>query len=262
MYFENKFGKVYYEVHGTECETTIVFCHGVSLSHDTFNPQINGLKDKYKVVVWDMPYHGLSSPIDDKLQFSKIAADFIIHILDEIKVDKAILVGQSLGSFVAQQAAFNYPERVRATVHLGGGSLYPKYNSVLKVLNPFIALSLQLYPNTLLYKSFAKHKGLTPETIAYIEESSKITGKKIISHLTQEMLQDMVKGIPEPSKEPLLLCYGDHDLTFIKNLSIKWHKSEVTSELAEIKKAHHIANQDNPKEFNKILISFLKGLNL
>ncbi len=61
-------------------------------------------------------------------------------------------------------------------------------------------------------------------------------------------------------QEPMLMCYGDHDLAFIKKMSQKWHRRIPHSRLAEVKEAHHIANQDNPEEFNRILLSFLEGL--
>jgi len=60
MYFENKVGKVYYEVHGREEAPAIIFSHGSNMNHETFKTQAEALKDKYRVIIWDMPYHGKS----------------------------------------------------------------------------------------------------------------------------------------------------------------------------------------------------------
>ncbi len=258
MYFEDEAGRMYYEIHGPHKAPTVVFSHGVSMDHQTFASQVNSLCKHYRVIVWDMPYHGLSSGIDFSLQFSDVAADFILKILDSNDVDRAVLVGQSLGSFVAQHGVRKYPDRVMGTVHIGGAPLYPGYCSLLRILNPFIAASIHLWPQRFLYRSFARHKALKDETRDYLAEASARTGKKVIIHLTQEMLRDMVKGIPEPTKEQKLLCYGEHDLRFIKVLSQKWQSADSKSQLVEIADAHHIANQDNPDEFNKILLSFLE----
>ncbi len=261
MYYENSVGKVYYEVHGRGNDgPAIVFSHGVSMDHKTFNAQVEALQDIYRVIVWDLPYHGLSSAIDYELPFSATAADFTVGILDQAGIDQAVLVGQSLGSFVAQQTAYKYPERVKASVHIGGVALYPKTTALLKVLNPLISLTLNVYPDKVLYRAFAKHKALREETRNYLMEVSSRTGKKVILHLTQEMLRDMIRGIPDPSKEPLLLCVGDHDLAFIKGLSNKWQKRVRGSRLEVIPRAHHIANQDNPEEFNRIIEQFLSSL--
>ena len=260
MYYKNQQGKVYYEAHGPEGAPAVIFSHGVSIDHETFQAQVEAFKDRYRLVVWDMPYHGLSSAIDYKLQFSAAAADFAIAIMDALDIEQAVHVGQSLGSFVAQQAAYRHPGRTRATVHIGGGPLYPRSHPIIKAANPFIPLVLHLYPERLLYQTFAKHKALTEVTQAYLVEKSSRTGKKIITHLTQEMYRDMVKGISEPTKEPMLICYGDHDLPFIKKMSQKWHQRTPHSRIAEVKASHHMANQDNPGEFNRILLSFLEEL--
>jgi len=261
MYLENSVGKVYYEVHGAENEGPVVFfAHGVSMDHRTFEPQVEALKERYKVIVWDMPYHGLSSPIDFKLSFVDTAADYAIQILDQLQIDQAVLVGQSLGSFVAQQAVYKYPARIMATVHIGGAPLYPKTTSLLQALIPMIPLFINLYPEKMIFRAFAKHKALKTATRKYLEESASRNGKRVMIHLTQEMLRDMVRGLPDSSQESMLLCYGDHDAPFLKRMSISWHKRTSGSKLAVIRNAHHIANQDNPEGFNEVLTSFLASL--
>lgn len=260
MYYKNKIGTIYYEVHGPEDAPAIVFCHGVTMDHQTFGEQVKALKENYRVIVWDMPYHGKSTEIDESLQFSATAADFIIELLDTLFIQRAILAGQSLGSFVIQQAACKYPERVVATIHLGGGSLYPKYPKWLKVLNPFYSLPVKMLSYKSLAKYFAKHKSITPATRAYLEEGVHKTSKKTLIHLIKEMINDMTMGITEPLTQPLLITYGDHELNAIKKMNIKWHSNSSNSQLAVIENAHHILNQDNPEECNKVLLDFIKKI--
>lgn len=261
MYFSNRTGKIYYELYGPEEAQVIAFSHGVALDHKTFWKQVEALKEKYRVLVWDMPYHGKSSKINDRLPFSETAADFLMELLSKLDVGKAVLVGQSLGSYVSQYAAWKYPDMVAATVHIGGAPLYPKYSKLFKGLNPFITPILRAYPEKSLYKAFSKHKALTEDTRNYMELVSTRTGRKVIAHLTKEMVRDMVQGLPEPNEQPILLTYGDHDLSFIKKMNEKWNEAQtVNSEIVIIKDAHHIANQDNPDVFNSILYEFVSRL--
>lgn len=258
MFYDYERGKVYYEVHGeADNAPAVVFSHGICMDHKTFIPQVDALKDRYRVIIWDMPYHGMSSPMDYRAPFTVTAADFIVKLLDQTGTDKAVLVGQSLGSFVTQQVAHRHPERVTATVHLGGGSLYPGYTPLLKLFNPFIALFITLYPEKSVFKAFASHRALKPKTRAYMEQVAARTGKKVLSHVTRELLRDMVKGLPEPSEEPMLLLHGDHEMPFVIKMLQKMNHHNPNSKLAVVKDAHHIANQDNPEEFNRILRSFL-----
>ncbi|MCD8509924.1 MAG: alpha/beta hydrolase [Bacillus sp. (in: Bacteria)] len=260
MYLTNRTGKIYYELYGREEAPLIVFSHGVALDNQTFWKQVEGLKKEYRILIWDMPFHGKSSKINERLPFSETAADFLMELLSKLELRKAILVGQSLGSFVSQYATWKYPDMVAATVHIGGAPLYPKYSKLFKGLNPLISPMLRAYPEKSLYKTFSKHKALSEDTRYYMEHVSSRTGRQIIAHLTKEMVRDMVQGLPKRSEQPMLLTYGDHDISFIKKMNSKWHKEQPNSELAVIKDAHHIANQDNPEQFNAILSDFVSRL--
>jgi 3-oxoadipate enol-lactonase len=253
-------GKLFYEVFGEDNTTTLVFLHGVAMNHRTFKSQIVELEKLYKVIVVDLPNHGQSSHLDRSLPYSKTCAHIVINLLNQLNIEKAILVGQSLGSFIVSHAASLYPEKVSATVHIGGGGLYPKSSVLLKVSIPLISPMIKLIPNKYMFKMFAKHKALQKETQDYLEETSTKTGKDVIIHLTKDMVRTMVEGISGPIQQPTLILYGDHEATFIKKMNNKFNKTVENSKLTIIKDAHHIANQDNPSEFNKELITFITSL--
>lgn len=93
------------------------------MNHETFKGQAEALQEKHRVITWEMPYHGKSSPISNKLPFSETTADFISDLLDHLIIEKTGLAGLSLGSYVTQIAAYKHPEKVNATIHIGGGPL-------------------------------------------------------------------------------------------------------------------------------------------
>lgn len=260
MYFENQTGKVYYELYGQENAPAVLFTHGINMNHETFQAQAEALQEKYRVIIWDLPYHGKSSAMNDKLPFSETAVDLIIALLDHLKIEKAVLAGQSLGSYVTQIAAYKYPEKVQATIHLGGGSLYPPVNSLIQIANPFIGLFIKLYPRRFVFRSFAKHRALKPDTIAYMEKTATANGKKVMAHLTQELMRDMVRGLPRHTAEPKLLCHGEHEIAYVQKQMKKWHQDCPKTQLAIIADAHHIANMDNPDGTNKVLSDFLEKI--
>lgn len=260
MYYENARGKVYYEVHGPKDAPVLAFSHGICMDHQTFLPQLDAFRDRYRVLLWDMPFHGLSSAMDQDLQFTSTAADFLVGIMESLDVKEgALLVGQSLGSFVTQQAACRYPDRIRATAHVGGASLYPGGGWPYKMMGPFFSAFISLYPERSMFKAFARHRALQPETKAYLEEVSSRTGKRVMAHITGQLLKDIARGLPRPPAEPKLLCHGDHESGLVKRLLGRWHRSAPESRLEVIEDAHHIANQDNPEAFNRVLSSFLAG---
>lgn len=82
MYLNYLDKKFYYEIHGDVINPAIIFCHGVSMDHESFKPQIECLKENYCVITWDMPFHGKSGKIDYKSNFGEVSADIITKILD------------------------------------------------------------------------------------------------------------------------------------------------------------------------------------
>ena len=262
MYFGANNNEIYYQDYGEKHNPAIVFLHGVGMDHRTFLEQATAFESSFRVIILDLPGHGKSSNIDEYNKFSETSAKSIIELLDSLEIKRAVMVGQSLGSFVVQRIAEQDPDRVIASVHLGGGSLYPGYPAIIKAFKPFTSLTMLLVPENFLYKKFALHKALKVDTQEYLEEITSANGKNLIKHLTLEMFNDMSDGLSKPLDHDMLILYGDHDLNFIKKLSIKWHNSHNRSDLVEIENAHHIANQDNPWKFNMVLKSFLQSIDL
>ena len=259
MMYQCDVGEAYYEVFGPEEAPAVMFSHGVAMDHRTFMPQIQALQDQYRVIVWDMPYHGKSPAVSRSLPYSNTCGDMMMGILDELRVEKAVLAGLSLGSLVIQKAADRYPERVAASIHISGASLYPRYAQAFKICKPFMPL-MHLLPSGWLNRTFARHKALTEDTQEYLTETMARTGKPALVHLMNAMLDDMVQGLCGEITHPLLILVGDHDLTVLQNLSRRWHKQSQHSILAQVPQAHHILNQDNPQECNRHITAFLQML--
>lgn len=228
------------------------------MDHQTFRDQIDALAGDFQLVVLDLPNHGESPKFSDKLPYSKTCAKIAVGLLQELGIEKAIFVGQSLGSFIVSQAALMYPEKVTATVHIGGGGLYPKVSGLIKALNPLVGPVLYLIPEQRIYRLFAQHKALKKETQVYLEQTAARTGRKLIAHLTREMIKDMSEGVAGPVEQPTLITYGDHEAGFVKKMNERFHHSLKNSSLRIISEAHHIANQDNPQEFNQELKIFIE----
>jgi len=100
----------------TTSTATIVFLHGLGGTRTAWEPQLKALSDNYRCVAWDMPGYGASAPIEN-LTFSTTAAA-VVALLDDIGVERAHLVGLSLGGMHALHAAINHPDRVDRMVLL------------------------------------------------------------------------------------------------------------------------------------------------
>lgn len=97
----------------------VVLIHGVGLSRTMWSAQVAALRTRYRVIAVDMLGHGASPtpPADATLD------DYAAHVaglLDLAGVEKAVLIGFSMGALVARAFAFLYPERLTALVLMNG----------------------------------------------------------------------------------------------------------------------------------------------
>lgn len=89
-----------------------------------------------RCLILDRPGWGLSSPIDySKHEYKTVVADVLAGTLDALGLDRANVVGNSLGNLWALRLAGRHPSRVDRTVLLGGGPLLPEIR-----IPPFIRL--------------------------------------------------------------------------------------------------------------------------
>jgi pimeloyl-ACP methyl ester carboxylesterase len=111
--FKSEYGDIYYELSRAKEKPVIIFTHGVGMDHRTFATQVEAFKADYGVLVWDLPGHGRSTIKKRKERFTKMSADCLNRLMDELGIDEAILVGQSLGSMIVQhfQILITYLEK-------------------------------------------------------------------------------------------------------------------------------------------------------
>ena len=259
-FYKSAYGDIFYDFQLADGKPTIIFTHGVGMDHKTFEMQVDALKSDYRVLVWDLPGHGRSTIREHKERFTKISADCLNGLMNELRINKAILVGQSLGSMVVQHFQMKHPQKVIATIHVPGIELKSHVGPWSKTFVPFMMFMLDLIPSKTFYKSFGKHRAVKKDVQKYLSETMSRTGKKLALEITRDMVYDLIDKYPEPEKVPLLITYGKKDLFFIRSAAKKWHRKETGSNCVEIQNANHIANQDNPEKFNKAVIDFLNAL--
>lgn len=92
----------------------IVLSHGLLMNRSMFAPQVEALRDTYRVVTWDERGHG-EAEHEGTWTFWDSAQD-VLALLDHLGVEQAVLCGMSQGGFLSLRAALLAPSRVRALV--------------------------------------------------------------------------------------------------------------------------------------------------
>ena len=101
--------------------TPVLFLHGITDSSFSFSPVLPLLGPSVRAIAPDQRGHGDSDKPPTGYTTDHLAAD-ALALLDALEIPAAIVVGHSMGSFVAQQMAVRAPERVAGLVLVGSGS--------------------------------------------------------------------------------------------------------------------------------------------
>ncbi len=100
--------------------TPIVLIHGTSASLHTWEGWVAGLKAQRRVISFDLPGFGLTGPFAGQYAPDDYRGDtlarFVVDLLDQLHVQKAVLAGNSLGGEVAWRVAALAPARVERLV--------------------------------------------------------------------------------------------------------------------------------------------------
>lgn len=98
----------------------IILVHGWTCDETSWAAQVAALSGKYRVITLDLPGHGKSAvPARDKFSMKRFA-DAVEAVRAAVGVDKAVLVGHSMGAVVIRQYALSYPQHVAGLVAADG----------------------------------------------------------------------------------------------------------------------------------------------
>ncbi|WP_121741434.1 alpha/beta fold hydrolase [Natronorubrum halophilum] len=109
------------DVAGPEDGQSIVFLHGAMFTRAMWLPQMHGLSDEYRVVAPDLPGHGVRA--DETFRMDP-AIDLLEAVIERYTGGSAVLVGLSLGGYVATEYAYRHPDDIDGLV-LSGCSANP-----------------------------------------------------------------------------------------------------------------------------------------
>ncbi len=102
-----------YDLAGSDDAPVVVLIHGLGLTRSVWQWMLPALTDRFRVVTYDLIGHGDSAPPVGQPTLGDLA-DQLAALLDHLAIDKAALVGFSLGGMVARRFAQDFPQRTAA----------------------------------------------------------------------------------------------------------------------------------------------------
>lgn len=106
--------KICYDDFGKGLES-IIFLHGFPFDKSSWKPQVDFLKNTYRVIALDIRGFGKSSAGTDKMSMNLFAED-LIKFMDALEIKTAVVCGLSMGGYILLNAANRFPERFSALI--------------------------------------------------------------------------------------------------------------------------------------------------
>jgi pimeloyl-ACP methyl ester carboxylesterase len=149
---------------GDDGAPTVLAAHGITANHLSYAAIARRLGDDVTLVAPDLRGRGRSNAITGPFGIT-VHADDLVRVLDHLGLDRAVVVGHSMGAWVAATTATRHPDRVAAVVLIDGG--YPlvanasgdtadiSIDDVLAaVLGPALARLSMTFPDRAAYLDF------------------------------------------------------------------------------------------------------------
>ena len=206
--------ELFYTAQGPSQGEPVIFLHGYTDSHHSFDLVLPDLAPDIRVYALDQRGHGDSSKPACCYQQSDFVAD-LIAFMDAHDIPRAILVGHSMGSFIAHQAAVTHPDRVSGLVLIGSAPTSAGNPGVIEFLEVVNGFTDPIDPEFI--RAFQAGTALTPLPEDFLElvirESQKVPAtvwQQALAGLATEDHGDALSRITAPT----LILWGDKDELF------------------------------------------------
>jgi 3-oxoadipate enol-lactonase len=244
----------------------VVLIHGFPFSHEMWDPQIDLLRDRFRVIAYDLRGHGMSG-IGDGQYTLEFFVDDLLGLLDHLKIEKAVFCGLSMGGYIALRSIERNAERVAALILADTQAKADSNEAKLKrsaAIKSVKTNGVKAYAEGFV-KSIFTPQTLTSNRASY-EKIKQLIEKNqplgicgaLLALASRTDTTEALSGI----KVPTLILVGENDVLTPPSASQEMRNRIPQSNYHMIQNAAHLSNLENTEEFNKYVFSFLRTLEI
>jgi pimeloyl-ACP methyl ester carboxylesterase len=245
-----------------EGSVPVIFLHGFPFSKQMWRVQLEFLKSSNRVIACDIRGFGNSKDENSVLSID-LFGDDLIQFMDNLKIDKAIVCGLSMGGYIALNAFKRYSNRFKALILCDTQCIADTLEIKAKRLKLIDEIALNGTEN--FTEGFVKnvfHKDSLTKKKEIVEELRNViisNSKHIISMGLKALFErSETCSVLSKIKIPTLIICGREDLVTPFAQSEFMNKSIEGSILRTVDDAGHVSNLEQAHEFNKHLHGFLR----
>lgn len=239
----------------------LLLTHGAGMDHTSFLPQAEALGDAgHRVILWDMRGHGASS-LSSGARFTAVdALDDLNALLDAVDIERAVLVGHSMGGNLSQEFVRRHPERAAGLIVIGATWNAGPLTALERFGMRLAAPTLALIPGSRLPRMMAQASAVRPEVVDEIEKTFARMPKSVFRDVWASTVSFVDPDAGYRTPVPLGLVRGAEDSTGnIATAMPRWAEHEGVPERA-IPGAGHVVMLDAPSATSEALHSVLERM--
>jgi pimeloyl-ACP methyl ester carboxylesterase len=260
--------RVHYQERGSG--QPLVLIHGYGASTYTWKDVFAILSNRYRVIAVDLKGFGFTGKPDGDYT-RRAQGELVVRLLDQLKVEKAILCGNSMGGEVAMNVAVAHPGRVAGLILVdnggvtvpGTGTLSPAYMRapVIGPLLAAVALTSSSMVRSGLQRSLHDPSLITDERIAAYYRPLRTAGGQRGAFLARRQAGDdpvepKIPGI----RTPTLILWGAEDRLIPPAAGQKTQSLIPGARLVVFENCGHLPQEEMPQRFVLEVMGFLDSL--
>lgn len=250
----------------------LILIHGYGAGMWVWEKQIDILSQCFRVYAVDVIGHGFSDR--PKIPYtSETYIHFLRDFMAGVGIEKATLIGNSMGGGIAWAMAVFFPERVDRLILIDcvpPDVLDQVRNDSFKTLVaikdipllPYLVMACRSRNSIkwILQECVSNIKLITPEVLNRQYQLSRIKGTTWVLYSTfknaekAQKLRSRLSGIHHPT----LFIWGERDLIFPPSVGETLHRTIKGSTFQLIEKSGHIPMWENADEVNQAILAFLQ----
>src|SRR3954449_5973454 len=254
----------------------VVLIHGVAGSAHTWGSVIEPLAEKYTVIAPDLIGHGESAKPRGDYSLGAFASG-IRDLMQALAIERATIVGHSLGGGIAMQLAYQFPERCERLVLVSSGGLGREVNLILRAATlpgselviPLLASQRVLDAGSWLGRLVGRAgvragsdldelwRGLASLHDAGARHAFVYTLRSIVDAGGQRVsARDRLYMAKEM---PTLILWGESDRIIPVHHGAEAHEAMPGSSFETFAGAGHFPHRDDPARFTRALDDFIRS---
>jgi pimeloyl-ACP methyl ester carboxylesterase len=237
----------------------LVLLHGTGSSLHAWEDWTAALRDRRRIIRYDMAGFGLTGPSPDGIYSVDNDVRLLIAVLDRLGVTRCVLGGNSLGGAVAWRAALAHPERVEKLILVDAGG-YPSEPQSMPIgfriarLPVVSSLLTHTLPRSLveqgLHNVFGDPVRVTPEMVERaIAMNQREGNRRALIDRFQQFRQRRPDGLADRISElklPALIVWGGRDRLIPPENAERFHRDIAGSVLAIFDDLGHAPEEEDP----------------